>query len=1064
MSREKLPETPYKGLTPYTEDDAQFFFGREAEEKIINANLMASRLTVLYGPSGVGKSSVLRAGVAYHLRRTATKPQRQGQTPEFAVVVFSSWRDNPLLGLSQSIQDALSGLSVSLPFDALSASQNLAESLKQLTVRDPAQPRPTIDLLIILDQFEEYFLYHDKKMGEDAFAEQFARIINDPQMGVNFLISIRDDALSKLDNFKGRVQNLFGNRLSIRHLDVEAARAAIVQPLAHYNEICAESEQVSIEPALVEAVLNQVRTGKVLLDQTGRGVVKHAEGDPKALTQIETPYLQLVMTRLWETEKAASSHVLRLKTLEDLGGATTIIKTHLDKVMGELSEEEQNIAAPMFHYLVTPSGTKIAHSAKDLAVYVGLKYDQIQPVLTKLVNTSDRILRPVAVPQASGVVSSEEEQSSTTRYEIFHDVLAPAILDWRFRHDRKRKDLEAEKQLRDERRKARNLSMGVIALAILLLFMMVITIYASQQRKAAVSARSELQSKNEELTKTSDALRISEGNLKANNEKLVKAQDILEGDKIELEKNKRDLTAKNIELQSAQDNLTKTNLALEKNNNELALAKQKVEKQNQDLTTKNLQLKTAEGELNMSIEILEQTNQKLKEEKARAELLKGQAETAQAAAEANAREALLARDEADREKDAAESAQLLVKETDSRTPHFQGIMRGYKSNVTIAEFSRDGKHIVTAGDDGRVLIWDTGDLYGAPKELVDPNANKVSSADTRYKNTVAAFSQDNEGSMVVGTAYDSQLRRFDALVWDSRTGNIAHTLSGHQGEITSAAFSPDGTLVVTGSTDRTARIWKLSTCSSAQAPCESITLSHRLNLLDKIKSVAFSYDGRYIATAGSDGKAQVWEVGKCISGSACEPLVEIKGHDKAINSIVFSRNQRFLLTASESGSAKIWNVSSGKKVATLFERWSFSIRNKRGLIPVTFDRKGHRRTPYTSADLSPDNEASFVVTSSDEGIVKIWDRLTGTTVQQLRGHIGRVNSVAFSPGGKYILTAGSDGTARVWDFCRKGPVEANPQANEATGRANDRFHDYCTKVANENWPHNPMSVNGQSKH
>ena len=63
-----MAERPYKGLMPYDEADAPFFFGREAEAEIISANLMASRLTLLYGPSGVGKSSVLRAGVVRRLR------------------------------------------------------------------------------------------------------------------------------------------------------------------------------------------------------------------------------------------------------------------------------------------------------------------------------------------------------------------------------------------------------------------------------------------------------------------------------------------------------------------------------------------------------------------------------------------------------------------------------------------------------------------------------------------------------------------------------------------------------------------------------------------------------------------------------------------------------------------------------------------------------------------------------------------------------------------------------------------------------------------------------------
>ncbi len=87
---------PYKGLMPYTEKDAPFFFGREGEWEIIADNLLATRLTLLYGASGIGKSSLLRAGVAYHLMRDAKKNLAEYGTPKFAVVVFNSWQDDPL--------------------------------------------------------------------------------------------------------------------------------------------------------------------------------------------------------------------------------------------------------------------------------------------------------------------------------------------------------------------------------------------------------------------------------------------------------------------------------------------------------------------------------------------------------------------------------------------------------------------------------------------------------------------------------------------------------------------------------------------------------------------------------------------------------------------------------------------------------------------------------------------------------------------------------------------------------------------------------------------------------
>ena len=255
----------------------------------------------------------------------------------------------------------------------------------------------TDDLLIILDQFEEYFLYHPQEDGEGTFAVEFPRAVNRPDLRVSFLISIREDALAKLDRFKGRIPNLFDNYLRIEHLDREAARAAIEKPIEQYNRLRATDRQkVSIEPALVEAVLDQVKTGQVILGEAGRG----DWSGPARLTeeQIETPYLQLVMTRLWDEEMRAGSHILRLETLNRLGGAEHIVETHLDEAMSTLPADEQDIAARVFHYLVTPSGTKIAHTTPDLAEYAELPETQLTPVLEKLSGGGDRILRPVAPP------------------------------------------------------------------------------------------------------------------------------------------------------------------------------------------------------------------------------------------------------------------------------------------------------------------------------------------------------------------------------------------------------------------------------------------------------------------------------------------------------------------------------------------------------------------------------------------------------------------------------------------------------------------------------------------
>jgi hypothetical protein len=424
---------PYIGLIPYAEQDAPFFFGRERERAMITANLMASRLTVLYGPSGAGKSSVLRAGVEHTLREQAQRNLEEHGEPELAVVVFNNWRDDPIAGLSLAVHETAKQTLTTMnqEDDSSPVPQQFVENLEAWTKRLNGE------LLIILDQFEEYFLYHAQEDGEHTFAVEFSRAVNSVGLRANFLVSLREDALSKLDRFKGRIPNLFDNYLRIGHLTKDAARDAIEQPLQEYNRRQTnEVDHVTIEPALVEAVLSQVQTGRVTLAREGSGGV--ADSNQQAEATIETSYLQLVMTRLWNEEKRAGSHMLRLATLEQLKGAEHIVRTHLDSVMDHLSSDESEIAAEVFRYLVTPSGSKIAYTKNDLVAYTAAPDAQLAPVLEKLSGSGLRILRTVVPPP---------DQPRETRYEIFHDVLAAAILDWRGRYVQEKEKRELTERL-----------------------------------------------------------------------------------------------------------------------------------------------------------------------------------------------------------------------------------------------------------------------------------------------------------------------------------------------------------------------------------------------------------------------------------------------------------------------------------------------------------------------------------------------------------------------------------------------------------------------------------------
>ena len=255
-----------------------------------------------------------------------------------------------------------------------------------------------------------------------------------PGLRANVLLSIRDDMLSQLDRFKALIPNLLSNYLRLDHLDRRSAREAIVGPLDRYNALVPPDERVTAEPELVEAVL----------DGSGSG------------GRIEAPYLQLVMQRLWEEEHRRGSRMLTLDTLERLGGAGEIVRAHLDDALESLSPRDRDLAAKLFNHLVTPSGTKIAHGIGDLAKYAAVNEGEVAPVLAALVD--ERIVRPV----------TPRGQPDGGQYEIFHDVLAEPVVAWRARHEAER---ELERTKEEARRRHRRLlivsGLALLAVAIM---------------------------------------------------------------------------------------------------------------------------------------------------------------------------------------------------------------------------------------------------------------------------------------------------------------------------------------------------------------------------------------------------------------------------------------------------------------------------------------------------------------------------------------------------------------------------------------------------------------------
>jgi hypothetical protein len=141
-----IPACPFKGLHAYTEADGEYFFGRDSDRDLVIANLMAGRLTVLYGPSGVGKSSLLQAGVMRHLRKMPQSTFSYLAIPNAIIIYQSSWRSDSLIELRHALAQAIparDGIE-----DLFEAQRPLSELLHDLTERLNSYA------YLLLDQFE----------------------------------------------------------------------------------------------------------------------------------------------------------------------------------------------------------------------------------------------------------------------------------------------------------------------------------------------------------------------------------------------------------------------------------------------------------------------------------------------------------------------------------------------------------------------------------------------------------------------------------------------------------------------------------------------------------------------------------------------------------------------------------------------------------------------------------------------------------------------------------------------------------------------------------------------
>jgi TRAP-type C4-dicarboxylate transport system substrate-binding protein len=242
---------------------------------------------------------------------------------------------------------------------------------------------------------------------------------------------------------------------------------------------------------------------------------------------------------------------------------------------------------------------------------------------------------------------------------------------------------------------------------------------------------------------------------------------------------------------------------------------------------------------------------------------------------------------------------------------------------------------------------------------------------------------------------------------------------GHKSDLWGVAFSPDGKYLATGSNDRTARLWDLATGETIR-----LFSGHT----GEVYEVVFSPDGKYLLTGSEDRTARLWDV------ASGETVQVFSGHTAGVEVGGFSPDGKYIVTAGgPDQTARLWDVASGQTMHVLSGHTDLVIRaayspDGKYVLTSSVDRTARLWDAATGSEVrvfdhpdvvgsiafSPDGKT--IATGGEDNVTRLWDVNTGELVNTFIGHTGFVQGVDFSPDGRFLLTGSADGTAQLWDL------------------------------------------------
>ena len=375
---------PYRFLDYFDVQDSGFFFGRSEEISELIDLVRCQPLVVLFGRTGIGKTSLIKAGVMARL--LGLDKEDKGDDDESWLPAYARCEDDPTASIRLTVTEAAAEAGYQLPSELSSAP--LGELLSQTAGITGHR------VVVFLDQFEEFFVKLGQKMREEFVSQVQEHLEADPSHA-HLVLSVREDFVGELYELHDRLPEIMHHMYRLRKLRQEQARNAILKPAVNFG--------IQVERDLVDRIVEDLSRDGVAPAQ-----------------------LQIVCHRLY-TALPQGSHTITQYTYQRLGGAEKILADYLDDALSQLPLVERRIARSILTEMAASSELKATRPAQRIGQAVGQSQEIVERVLAKLVDY--RLLR---------TVGRGEHRS----YELVHEYLLEKLADWMSQQEIELKDVQ----------------------------------------------------------------------------------------------------------------------------------------------------------------------------------------------------------------------------------------------------------------------------------------------------------------------------------------------------------------------------------------------------------------------------------------------------------------------------------------------------------------------------------------------------------------------------------------------------------------------------------------------